>query len=151
MVTKQENEKVIIRRKLVNKTTNDPVSDFLTRVRNALMVRKDKVSIPYSGLKYNLAILFKNEGYINDVKIVNEDDAALKSVVLDLKYVNKEPAIKGLKKISKPGLRKYSKSKYAPRVYSGLGISVLTTSKGLLTDRKARSENVGGEILCQVW
>ena len=139
------------RRKLINKTTNDPVSDFLTRIRNGLMVRKDKVSIPYSKLKLNLAELLRNEGYINDVKIVNEDDAALKSLIVDLKYVNKEPVISGIRKVSKPGLRKYSKAKYAPRVFSGLGISVLTTSKGLLTDRKARQEGVGGEILCQVW
>ena len=139
------------RRKLINKTTNDPVSDFLTRIRNGLMVRKDKVAIPYSKLKHNLAELLRNEGYINDVKVINEDDAALKSIVVDLKYVNKEPVISGIRKVSKPGLRKYSKAKYAPRVFSGLGISVLTTSKGLLTDRKARQEGVGGEILCQVW
>lgn len=146
-----EAEKKIIRRKLVNKTTNDPVSDFLTRVRNALMIRKDKVAIPYSKLKLNLADLLRNEGFINDVKIINEDDAALKSIVLDLRYVNKVPAISGLRKVSKPGLRKYSKAKYAPRVFSGLGISILTTSGGLLTDREARKRNLGGEILCQVW
>lgn len=146
-----QNEKKIIRRKLVNKTTNDPVSDFLTRIRNSLLVNKEKVSIPYSKLKMNLAKLLKDEGFINDIKVVNEEDAALKSIILDLRYVNKVPAIKGLRKVSKPGLRKYSKSKYAPRVLSGLGISVLSTSKGLLTDRKARKENVGGEILCQVW
>lgn len=146
-----QKEKVIIRRKLVNKTTNDPVSDFLTRIRNAIMVRKDKVSIPFSKLKLNLANLLKDEGFVNDVKISNEDDAALKSIVIDLRYVNKVPAIKGLRKVSKPGLRKYSKAKYAPRVLSGLGVSILTTSKGLLTDRKARKEGLGGEILCQVW
>ena len=144
-------KKKIIRRKLVNKTTNDPVSDCLTRIRNGLMVKKDKVAIPYSKLKFELVKLLRDEGYVNDVKIVNEDDAALKSIVVDLRYVNKEPAIKGIRKVSKPGLRKYSKAKYSPRVLSGLGISVLTTSKGLLTDRKARKENVGGEILCQVW
>jgi small subunit ribosomal protein S8 len=146
-----QNEKKIIRRKLVNKTTNDPVSDFLTRIRNSLLVNKEKVSIPYSKLKMNLAKLLKDEGFINDIKVVNENDPALKSIIIDLRYVNKVPAIKGLRKVSKPGLRKYSKSKYAPRVLSGLGISVLSTSKGLLTDRKARKENVGGEILCQVW
>jgi small subunit ribosomal protein S8 len=146
-----EVEKKIIRRKLINRTTNDPVSDFLTRVRNAILVNKDKVSVPFSQLKLNLAKLLKDEGFFNDVKIVNEDDVALKSIILDLRYVNKVSAIKGLKKISKPGLRKYSRSKYAPRVLSGLGISVISTSKGLLTDRKARKENVGGEVLCQVW
>jgi small subunit ribosomal protein S8 len=146
-----EAEKKIIRRKLVNKTTNDPVSDFLTRVRNALLVNKDKVSVPYSKFKMNLAQVLKNEGFFNDIKVVNEDDPALKSLVIDLRYVNKVPAISGLRKVSKPGLRKYSKAQYAPRVFSGLGVSILSTSKGLLTDRKARAENVGGEVLCQVW
>ena len=106
-----EVEKKIIRRKLINRTTNDPVSDFLTRVRNAILVNKDKVSVPFSQLKLNLAKLLKDEGFFNDVKIVNEDDVALKSIILDLRYVNKVSAIKGLKKISKPGLRKYSRSK----------------------------------------
>jgi small subunit ribosomal protein S8 len=146
-----EAEKKVIRRKLVNKTTNDPVSDCLTRIRNGLMVNKEKVSIPFSNLKLNLCRLLKDEGFLNDVKIVNEDDAALKSIVVEPRYVDKKPAISGMRKVSKPGLRKYSKAKYAPRVYSGLGISILTTSKGLLTDRKARAEKVGGEILCQVW
>ena len=146
-----EKENKIIRRKLVNKTTNDPVSDCLTRIRNGLMVNKDKVAIPYSKLKFNLAKLLKDEGFLDNVQVINEDDAALKSIVVDLRYVNKVPAISGIRKVSKPGLRKYSKAKYSPRVYSGLGISVISTSKGLLTDRKARTENVGGEILCQVW
>lgn len=134
-----------------NKVSNDPVSDFLTRVRNALLVHKEQVSIPFSTLKLNLANLLQEEGYVNHVQVINEDDAARKSIVIDLKYVGGEPAITGLRKISKPGLRKYTKAQYAPRVYSGLGISVVTTSQGLKTDRRARAEKVGGEILCQVW
>ncbi len=134
-----------------NKTTNDPVSDFLTRIRNALLVQKEKVAIPYSKLKLNLANLLLMEGYVNHVQIINEDDVSRKSILIDLRYVNKQSAITGLKKISKPGLRKYSKAKYAPRVYSGLGITVISTNLGLKTDREARREKVGGELLCQVW
>jgi len=134
-----------------NKVSNDPVSDLLTRVRNAILVNKEQVSIPYSKLKHSLASLLQEEGYVNHVQVINEDDAPRKSIIIDLKYVGGVPAISGLRKVSKPGLRKYTRAQYAPRVYSGLGISVITTSQGLKTDRKARAEKVGGEILCQVW
>jgi small subunit ribosomal protein S8 len=134
-----------------NKVSNDPVSDLLTRLRNAIMVNKEQVSVPYSKLKHSLANLLQEEGYVNHVQIINEDDAPRKSIIVDLKYVNGTPAISGLRKVSKPGLRKYTRAQYAPRVYSGLGISVISTSQGLKTDRKARAEKVGGEILCQVW
>jgi small subunit ribosomal protein S8 len=134
-----------------NKVSNDPVSDLLTRVRNAILVNKEQVSVPYSKLKHSLATLLQEEGYVNHVQVINEDDAPRKSIIIDLKYVNGVPAISGLRKVSKPGLRKYTRAQYAPRVYSGLGISVITTSQGLKTDRKARAEKVGGEILCQVW
>lgn len=140
------------RRFLTNKTTNDPVSDYLCRIRNALMVRKAKVSVPFSKLKLELTELLQREGYVNSFTIINEDDVAMKSIVIDLKYLpGQRSVIRGLRKVSKPGLRKYTKAKYAPRVYNGLGISVLTTSQGLKTDRKARKENIGGELLCQVW
>jgi len=134
-----------------NKGTNDSIADFLTRIRNAVMIKREQVAIPYSKMKHNLALLLKEEGYINDVQLINEENVALKSIVLDIKYVNDKPVISGIKKISKPGLRKYVKAQYAPRVYNGLGISVISTSRGLLTDRKARAEKVGGEIVCQVW
>ena len=143
MAVKNENKK--------NKTTNDPISDFLTRVRNGILVRKEQVAIPFSKTKLALANLLKDEGYINNVQVINEDDISRKSIVVDIRYVGETPAISGLKKISKPGLRKYTKAQYAPRVLSGLGISILSTNKGLITDRKAREEKVGGEILCQVW
>jgi len=143
MATKKDNQK--------NKTTNDPISDFLTRIRNAIMVKKPQVAIPFSKNKLALANLLKEEGYINNVQLINEDDVSRKSIVVDIRYLGEVPAISGLKKISKPGLRKYSKAQYAPRVLSGLGISVLSTNKGLITDRKAREDKVGGEILCQVW
>jgi small subunit ribosomal protein S8 len=134
-----------------NKTSNDPISDFLTRIRNAILVRKEQVAIPYSKNKIALANLLRDEGYLNNVQVINEDDISTKSIVVDIRYVNGKPAITGLKKISKPGLRKYSKAQYAPRVLSGLGISILSTNKGLITDRRAREDKVGGEILCQVW
>lgn len=143
MASKKENQK--------NKTTNDPISDFLTRIRNGIMVRKPQVAIPFSKSKLALANLLKEEGYLNNVQIINEEDISRKSIVVDIRYVGEVPAISGLKKVSKPGLRKYSKAQYAPRVLSGLGISVLSTNKGLVTDRKAREDKVGGEILCQVW
>ena len=134
-----------------NRTTNDPIADFLTRIRNGLKISRQQIAIPFSKVKLNLANLLKDEGYLNDVQVINEDNVARKSIVVDIKYVNKKPVIKGLRKISKPGLRKYVKSKYAPKVLSGLGISVLSTNQGLMTDRKARSQKVGGELFCQVW
>lgn len=139
------------KKKISNKTSNDPIADFLTRVRNAVKASKKQVAIPYSKFKLNLAELLQEEGYFTHVQIINEDDVSTKSIVVDIKYANKQPVIKGLRKISKPGLRKYVKSQYAPKVMSGLGISILSTNKGLKTDRKARTENVGGEIVCQVW
>lgn len=143
------NETAVIKN---NKTTNDPVADFLTRVRNATIAKKATVLVPFSKLKLELANLLNAEGYISGVKIVNDENIATKSLEIGIKYlVNGDSVIKGLKKVSKPGLRKYSKAKYSPRVLSGLGVSILTTSQGLKTDRKARKDKVGGEILCQVW
>ena len=142
------NETVVIKN---NKTSNDPVADFLTRIRNATIARKATVLVPFSKLKLELANLLSSEGYISSVQVVNDENIATKSIEIGIKYLNGESVIKGLKKISKPGLRKYSKAKYSPRVLSGLGISILTTSQGLRTDRKARKDKVGGEILCQVW
>jgi small subunit ribosomal protein S8 len=141
----------VTEKRKTNKVSNDPISDLLTRIRNAILVRKEQVPIPFSTLKFELANLLQQEGYINHVQIINEDDAPRKSIIIDLKYVEGVPAITGLRKVSKPGLRKYTRAQYAPRVYSGLGISVISTSQGLKTDRRARADKVGGEILCQVW
>lgn len=133
------------------KVSNDPVADFLTRIRNAVQIKSATVLIPYSGLKKNLADLLMSEGYINSVKIIDDETPSTKAIEIELRYVNDVAAIQGLRKISKPGLRKYVKAQYAPKVLNGLGISILSTNQGLKTDRKARKEKVGGELLCQVW
>lgn len=132
-------------------TSNDPIADFLTRIRNAILINRETTVVPHSKVKLQLAELLRNEGYINGYKEVNMDTPSQRGIEIELRYVNGQPAIQGLKKVSKSGLRKYTKSQYAPRVRSGLGISVISTSNGLMTDRKARKENVGGEIFCQVW
>jgi small subunit ribosomal protein S8 len=135
-----------------NRISNDPIGDFLTRIRNAIAVSKKTVTIPHSKLKEQLAQLLVKEGYINSFTLVNEDQVAAKGIEIILKYnAAGIPVIRGLRRVSNPGLRKYVKAKYAPRVFNGLGISVVTTNKGLRTDRAARKESVGGELLCQVW
>ncbi len=134
-----------------NKVTNDPIADCLTRIRNAITVNKTAVLVPYSRLKRELVDLLQKEGFIKSYEIVNNDDAAKKSIVIELKYYQGQSVIKGIKRVSKPGLRKYVKSKYVPRVLNGLGVCILSTNIGLVTDRKARAEKVGGEILCLVW
>ena len=128
----------------------DPIADMLTRIRNANMVSHETVQMPSSKLKVELAKLLKDEGYIVDYSIKTEGKFSFLTVVL--KYDEKhKPVITNLKRISKPGLRDYCKAKNLPKVFGGLGIAIITTSKGLLTDRRARKENVGGEILCYVW
>ena len=128
----------------------DPIADMLTRIRNANLVSHETVEMPSSKLKVELAKLLKDEGFITDYAI-REDDK-FKFLTITLKYdVKKKPVITNLRRISKPGLRSYCKAKNLPQVLGGLGIAIVSTSKGLLTDRKARKENLGGEILCYVW
>ena len=128
----------------------DPIADMLTRIRNANVVSHPSVELPSSKLKVALAKLLKEEGYINGYTETAE--GSFKTLKIDLKYdENNKPVITNLKRVSKPGLRSYHKAKNIPQVYGGLGIAVVSTSKGLLTDRKARKENLGGEILCYVW
>jgi small subunit ribosomal protein S8 len=135
-----------------NRVSNDPIGDFLTRIRNAIAVHKKTVIIPHSKVKEQLAALLKKEGYIIDYTVINEEDAPTKGIEIQIKYnAAGNPVIRGIRRVSNPGLRKYTKAKYAPRVLNGLGISVLTTNKGLKTDRAARKDGVGGELLCQVW
>lgn len=133
-------------------TMTDPIADMLTRIRNANIAMHDDVTMPSSKLKEALAEVLKREGYIGDFTVTEADDRPGRKLHIELKYSpERERVISGIKRVSKPGLRVYSKSSEVPRVLGGLGISVLSTSQGLLTDREARKRKVGGEILCQVW
>lgn len=128
----------------------DPIADMLTRLRNANLVYHEKVEIPGSRLKKNLAEILKNEGYIRDYEW--QDDGKQGVIRVYLKYgPGKARVLSGLKRISRPGLRIYAKSQEIPRVLGGLGIAILSTSKGIMTDREARAARVGGEVLCYVW
>lgn len=128
----------------------DPIADMLTRIRNANQVSHETVSMPSSKLKVQLAKLLKEEGFITDYS--EKVEGKFKVLEITLKYDAKnKPVITKLERISKPGLRSYSKSKNLPKVLGGMGIAVVSTSKGLLTDRKARKENLGGEVLCYVY
>ena len=127
----------------------DPIADMITRIRNANAVMHEKEDIPHSTLKDKIAEILKEEGYIANYKVVT--DGNKKSIRVYLKYDGKDRIIKGIKRISKPGRRVYSSVEDMPRVLSGLGIAIVSTSKGIVTDRVARRENVGGEILAFVW
>lgn len=128
----------------------DFVADFLTVLRNASKAHKDKVTLPASKLTSRVAEILKEEGFVESIKIFTEGDR--KFIRVHLKYLrNGRPAIQGIKRISKPGLRVYRGVEKLPRVQGGLGIAVLSTSKGVLTDRQARKELIGGEIVCTVW
>ena len=131
-------------------TMTDPVADFLTRLRNANGAYHETVSLPYSKLKAGIAEILKSEGYIAAVKV--EAAEVGKTLTIDLKYgPNRERSIAGIKRVSKPGLRVYAKSTELPRVLGGLGIAILSTSSGLLTDRPAAKKGVGGEVIAYVW
>ncbi|GAB3135219.1 30S ribosomal protein S8 [Marisediminicola antarctica] len=131
-------------------TMTDPVADLLTRLRNANSAYHDSVSLPSSNLKSHIAEILKKEGYISGWKI--EDARVGKTLTIDLKYgPNRERSIAGIKRVSKPGLRVYAKSTEIPHVLGGLGVAILSTSSGLLTDRQATSKGVGGEVLAYVW
>lgn len=138
-------------RKIRNKTTHDPVSDCLTRIKNALRAGKSEVSIPFSKLKLSLLQLLKTEGYLSSVVVINEDDVTTKQITVEFSFYKSRAVINGMRRISKPGFRQYTKSKYAPKVLNGLGISILSTNLGLVTDRVAKTKGVGGELICQVW
>jgi small subunit ribosomal protein S8 len=132
---------------------NDPIADMLTRMRNALMSGKDEVAIPYSKMKGEIARILKEEGYIDDYMV--GDEQPFHWMTIKLKYVGtrreRRPLITDLKRISKPGRRIYTSYKDVPWVLSGMGIAILTTPKGVMTGQQARRERVGGEVLCYVW
>jgi small subunit ribosomal protein S8 len=127
----------------------DPVSDFLTRIRNASRAKKVIVEIPASKFKKNLAEILKKKNFIDDYLTVEDNKQNI--LRIHLKYSKGIPAITGLRRISKPGLRVYKNSSDIPRVLNGLGVAVISTSKGLLTDNEARQQSVGGEIVCYIW
>ena len=128
----------------------DPIADMLTRIRNANQMRYKEVEVPASKIKVEIARILKEEGFIADYKI--EENERQNIIVLSLKYGdNKERVITGLKRISKPGLRVYVKAEEVPRVLNGLGIAIISTSKGLMKDKDAREQSLGGEVLAYIW
>ncbi len=132
-------------------TTSDPIADMLTRIRNANQAKHDTVDVPSSKMKVAIADILVDEGYIEKYDLV--DNGSFKTIHITLKYTagKAERVISGLKRISKPGLRVYADSENLPRVLGGLGIAILSTNKGVITDKVARKENVGGEVLAFVW
>lgn len=127
----------------------DPIADFLTRLRNASQAGLSEVLAPYSKIKFDIAKILKQEGYVSSVDL--EKNGEFQNIKIVTKFVNRAPAITGLKRVSKPGLRKYVGAKEVPRVLGGLGITILSTPKGVLSGREAKKENVGGELLAYVW
>lgn len=127
----------------------DPIADMLTRIRNALTAKHETVEIPASNMKKAIAEILLNEGYISNVEVKSDDIQG--SILVTLKYSKEGNVITGLKRISKPGLRVYAKSNEIPKVLNGLGIAILSTSKGIMTDKQARANNLGGEVLAFVW
>ncbi|HEY4566938.1 30S ribosomal protein S8 [Planococcaceae bacterium Storch 2/2-2] len=131
-------------------TMSDPIADMLTRIRNANTVRHEKLEVPASNMKKQIAEILKREGYIRDVEFVEDDKQGI--IRIFLKYgQDDERVITGLKRISKPGLRVYAQSNDVPKVLNGLGIALVSTSQGMLTDKEARAKQIGGEVVAYVW
>ena len=128
---------------------SDVIADMLTRIRNANDAKHESVEIPASNMKKAIADILANEGYIKGYQIIDDNKQGI--IKITLKYVGKQKAITGLKRVSKPGLRVYANCEDMPRVMNGLGIAIVSTSKGVMTDKSARKENVGGEVLAFVW
>ena len=129
-------------------TSNDPIADLLTRLRNASRARKAELLVPYSRIKADITAILKKEGYITDFEVKSEGKPHLRIVN---KFADKTPAITGLKRVSRPGLRRYVGAEDIPRVLGGMGISIVSTSRGVLSGREARRQKVGGELLAYVW
>ena len=131
---------------------SDPVADMLTRIRNGCRARLQRVSIPYSGLKLRVAEILKREGYINSFRVDDSNGEIKHTLDVELRYDEKrESVIAGIKRMSSPGLRRYFDCDTIPKIRNGLGIIILTTSRGLMTDREARKARIGGEAMCSVW
>ena len=127
----------------------DPIADMLTRIRNAYIAKHDEVSIPASNIKKAIAAILLEEGYIKSYQVIEDGKQGI--IRITLKYNGKQKTIQGLRRVSKPGLRIYSSCEDMPKVMNGLGVAIISTSKGIMTDKQARSENVGGEVLAFVW
>lgn len=127
----------------------DPIADMLTRIRNANMMKHSLVTMPSSKIKHSIAEILKNEGFVESVKVIEKD--VQNELEIKLKYSGQERVIKGLKRISKPGMRVYAKSDQLPKPLNGLGVAIISTSKGLITDSEARRQEVGGEVLAYIW
>jgi len=131
-------------------TVSDPIADMLTRIRNAIMARHDSVLIPASRIKLGIARIIKEEGFINDYEVLRGKPH--RAIKISLRYGDKnQPVLSGLERVSKPGLRVHVQQKEIPRVYGGLGIAILSTSKGVMTGQQAWRQGIGGELLCYVW
>ena len=128
---------------------NDPIADMLTRIRNAVMVGHDDVVMPFSRMKFSLTKILKQEGFINDYEVLKGKPQS--TIRIRLKYIDEQSAILGLERVSKPGLRVYVGCCEIPRIYGGLGIAVLSTSKGVMTGQEAWRNHIGGEFLCRIW
>ena len=133
-------------------TMTDPIADMLTRIRNANTAMRDEVKMPSSKMKVALADVLKQEGYISNFEVAEAERGPGQTLTIDMKYSDqRERVISGITRVSKPGLRVYSKSDSIPRVLGGLGVAIVSTSKGLMSDREARRRRMGGEVVCVVW
>jgi small subunit ribosomal protein S8 len=131
-------------------TMTDPIADMLTRIRNGVQARHDSVEMPSSTIKLAIARVLRDEGFVKNFQLL--EDRPFKTLRVDLQYTGKrEPVLTGIKRISKPGLRVYTKATNIPRVYGGLGVAVVSTPRGVMSGQQARRLNVGGEVICHVW
>ena len=129
----------------------DPITDLLNRIRNAALAQHASTRVPYSGIKESIVSILKNEGYVDDFSL-DSGDGVHKEIIVHLRYIDdSKTAIRNMRRISKPGRRNYCRATKLPQVKSGLGIAIVSTSKGVMTDRDARRQNVGGEVLCEIW
>ena len=127
----------------------DPIADMIIRIKNALLARHSQVVVPSSKIKHSIAQILEQEGYIAGFELTTEKPQA--NLVINLKYTGKSPVITDVKRMSKPGRRIYAPASQVPRALGGYGITIISTSKGVITDKEARKQNVGGEVLCQIW
>jgi small subunit ribosomal protein S8 len=128
----------------------DPIADMLTRIRNGYLVRKKEIKVPYSRVKQKIAEILVKENFIKEVKVLGKE-VAKKKLVLVLKYKNKEPVVTEIRRVSRPGLRVYTRADKVPPIRLGFGVTIISTSSGLMTEKEAKKRNLGGEIICQIW